>query len=44
MYLILDKRFKRVDVYWFVNIKVIDEFYDVEYIVDILDILYIVKV
>ncbi|AGX44196.1 KUP/HAK/KT family potassium transporter [Clostridium saccharobutylicum] len=44
MYSILDKRPKRADVYWFVNIKVTDEPYDAEYTVDTLDTLYIVKV
>ena len=44
MYSILDKRPKKADVYWFVNITVTDEPYVAEYTVDTLGTLYIVKV
>ncbi|RII35200.1 potassium transporter Kup [Clostridium chromiireducens] len=44
MYSILDKRPKKADVYWFVNIVVTDEPYVAEYSVDTLGTLYIVKV
>jgi KUP system potassium uptake protein len=44
MYSILDKRPKKADVYWFVNIAVSDEPYVAEYTVDTLGTLYIVKV
>jgi KUP system potassium uptake protein len=44
MYSILDKRPKKADVYWFVNITVADEPYIAEYSVDTLDTNYIVKV
>lgn len=44
MYSILDKRPKKADVYWFVNIVVTDEPYQAEYTVDTLGTFYIVKV
>ncbi|MBE6086693.1 MAG: potassium transporter Kup [Clostridium beijerinckii] len=44
MYSILDKRPKKADVYWFVNIAVTDEPYVAEYSVDTLGTLYIVRV
>jgi KUP system potassium uptake protein len=44
MYSILDKRPKKADVYWFVNIGVTDEPYDAEYTVDTFGTSYIVKV
>lgn len=44
MYSILDKRPKKADVYWFVNIAVTDEPYVAEYTIDTLGTLYIVKV
>lgn len=44
MYSILDKRPKRADVYWFVNIIVADEPYVAEYTVDTFGTTYIVKV
>ena len=44
MYSILDKRPKKAEVYWFVNISVTDEPYDAEYSIDTLGTLYIVKV
>ncbi len=44
MYSILDKRPKKADVYWFVNIKVADEPYIAEYSVDTFGTSYIVKV
>lgn len=44
MYSILDKRPKKADVYWFVNIVVTDEPYQAEYKVDTLGTFYIVKV
>ena len=44
MYSILDKRPKRADVYWFVNIVVTDNPYDAEYEVETFGTSYIVKV
>ncbi|HEY5524637.1 MAG TPA: KUP/HAK/KT family potassium transporter, partial [Clostridium sp.] len=44
MYSILDKRPKKADVYWFVNIIVTDQPYLAEYTVDTLGTSYIVKV
>lgn len=44
MYSILDKRPKRADVYWFVNMVVTDEPYGAEYTVDTFGTPYIVKV
>ncbi|MDS0527109.1 KUP/HAK/KT family potassium transporter [Clostridium sp. SHJSY1] len=44
MYSILDKRPKRADVYWFVNIEVTDEPYLAEYTVDTMGTSHIVKV
>ncbi|ALB46564.1 KUP/HAK/KT family potassium transporter [Clostridium beijerinckii] len=44
MYSILDKRPKKADVYWFVNIAVTDEPYEAEYTIDTLGTLYIVRV
>ncbi len=44
MYSILDKRPKKADVYWFVNIVVTDEPYVAEYTVDTFGTSYIVKV
>jgi KUP system potassium uptake protein len=44
MYSILDKRPKKADVYWFVNIVVTDQPYLAEYTVDTLGTSYIVKV
>ncbi|AWK52726.1 potassium transporter Kup [Clostridium beijerinckii] len=44
MYSILDKRPKKADVYWFVNIVVTDEPYQAEYTIDTLGTFYIVKV
>ncbi|EKQ50150.1 MULTISPECIES: KUP/HAK/KT family potassium transporter [unclassified Clostridium] len=44
MYSILDKRPKKADVYWFVNIHVTDEPYVAEYSVDTFGTSYIVKV
>ena len=44
MYSILDKRPKKADVYWFVNIAVTDEPYLAEYSVDTFGTSYIVKV
>lgn len=44
MYSILDKRPKKADVYWFVNIIVTDNPYEAEYEVETLGSLYIVKV
>ena len=44
LYSILDKRPKRAEVYWFVNVKVTDEPYTSEYEVDMLDTDYIVRV
>jgi KUP system potassium uptake protein len=44
MYFLLDKRAKKADVYWFVNIMVTDEPYQAEYTVDTFNTSYIVKV
>ncbi|WP_243328584.1 KUP/HAK/KT family potassium transporter [Streptococcus agalactiae] len=44
MYSILDKRPKKAQVYWFVNIKVTDEPYTAEYKVDMMGTDFIVKV
>ena len=44
MYSILDKRPKKADVYWFVNIVVTDEPYEAEYTVETFGTSYIVKV
>jgi KUP system potassium uptake protein len=44
MYSILDKRPKKADVYWFVNIVVTDNPYDAEYEIDTFGTSYIVKV
>lgn len=44
MYSILDKRPKKADVYWFVNIVVTDEPYGAEYTVDTFGTSYLVKV
>jgi KUP system potassium uptake protein len=44
MYSILDKRPKRADVYWFVNIVVTDEPYGAEYTVDTFETSYLVRV
>ncbi len=44
MYSILDKRPKKADVYWFVNIAVTDEPYLAEYSIDTFGTSYIVKV
>jgi len=44
MYSILDKRPKKADVYWFVNIVVTDNPYDAEYEVETFGTFYIVKV
>jgi KUP system potassium uptake protein len=44
MYSILDKRPKKANVYWFVNIIVTDNPYDAEYNVETFDTSYIVKV
>lgn len=44
IYSILDKRPKKADVYWFVNIVVTDNPYDAEYEVETLGTFYIVKV
>ncbi len=44
IYSILDKRPKKADVYWFVNISVTDEPYVAEYTVDTFGTSYIVKV
>jgi KUP system potassium uptake protein len=44
MYSILDKRPKKADVYWFVNVDVTDEPYLAEYMVDTLGSSHIVKV
>lgn len=44
MYSILDKRPKRADVYWFVNVEVTDEPYLAEYVVDTIDTSHIIKV
>ncbi|MBD7913419.1 MULTISPECIES: KUP/HAK/KT family potassium transporter [Clostridium] len=44
MYSILDKRPKKADVYWFVNIEVTDEPYLAEYTVDTFGTSHIVKV
>lgn len=43
MYSILDKRPKRADVYWFVNINVTDEPYTMEYSVDTIETDHIVQ-
>ena len=44
MYSILDKRPKKADVYWFVNIVVTDNPYDAEYEIETFGTSYIVKV
>jgi KUP system potassium uptake protein len=44
MYSLLDKRPKRADVYWFVNISVTDEPYIAEYSINTFGTLYIIKV
>jgi len=44
MYSILDKRHKKADVYWFVNIIVTDNPYDAEYEIETFGTSYIVKV
>lgn len=44
LYSILDKRPKRAQVYWFVNVKVTDEPYTSEYKVDMMGTDYIVRV
>jgi KUP system potassium uptake protein len=44
MYSILDKRPKKADVYWFVNIVVTDDPYDAEYEIETFGTSYIVKV
>lgn len=44
LYSILDKRPKRAEVYWFVNVKVTDEPYTSEYKVDMLGTDFIVRV
>ncbi|RZI48674.1 KUP/HAK/KT family potassium transporter [Lactococcus kimchii] len=44
LYSILDKRPKRAECYWFVNVKVTDEPYTAEYKVDMMDTDFIVRV
>lgn len=44
LYSILDKRPKRAECYWFVNVKVTDEPYTSEYKVDMMDTDFIVRV
>lgn len=44
MYYLLDKRPKKADVYWFVNVTVTDEPYQAEYTVENFDTSYILKI
>jgi len=44
MYFLLDKRPKKADAYWFVNVTVTDEPYQAEYSIDNFDTSYIMKI
>ena len=44
MYFILDKRPKKADIYWFVNVTVTDDPYQAEYLVETFGTSYIVKI